>query len=103
MWCNAWSFKLIEATPIPKNLHKNFIDFEQPQSLSKSQKLGQKIWNAWERGRNQHTRWRKMILRPKIEWGGSLECLRDVLGGKEAERIERNESEIARRLYMESS
>ena len=45
----------------------------------------------------------KMILRPKIEWGGSLECLRDVLGGKEAERIERNESEIARRLYIESS
>ena len=32
----------------------------------------------------------KKILRPKIEWGGSLECLRGVLGGEKAERIKRD-------------
>ena len=100
---NEWNFKLIKATPIPKICTKISLILNNPKVCQKSQKLGQKIWNAWEKGRNQHTRWRKMILRPKIEWGGSLKCLRDVLGGKEAERIERNESEIARRLYIESS
>ena len=47
-----------------------------------------------------------MILRPKIEWGRRFECLRGVLGGKEAERIERdkrNESEIARHVFIVNS
>ena len=30
-----------------QKFHKNFFNFEKPQKISKPQKLGQNIWNAW--------------------------------------------------------
>ena len=38
MWCNAWSFKLIEATLNPKIL-QNLIKFEKPPKILQKLKL----------------------------------------------------------------
>ena len=92
-WNNTQSKICTKTSLILKNSKVN----------QKSQKLGQKIWNAWERRRNQHTRWRKMILRPKIEWGRRFECLKGVLGSEEVKRIKRNESEIVRCVFIGNS
>ena len=97
--CNAhvmqcMKFETQWSNTQPKNCTKTSLILKKPKVYQKSQKLGKTIWNAYERGRNQHTKWRKMIFRPKISWEWSLEREKCVWEVKRLKSVERDRGKV---------
>ena len=70
-----------------QKLHKDCINFE------KSQKLGQKHEMHDRMSEKDHTRWKKMIFRPKISWEWSLEREKCVWEVNRLKLVERDRGE----------
>ena len=97
IWCNAWTFRIINTKPIPKisqNLHQFW---KTPKIFKKTQNLDLNAWNAWR------MRDREIIpndLRQenaKNHMGRRFWERRGCLGGEETNSVERDQGEMKRK------
>ena len=76
---------------------KNLINFEKSQNLSKTPKSCVKRDEMHDQMREIESYQRKkMILKPKIEWGRGLEWEKGVWEGEESERVKRDQEKWER-------
>ena len=95
LWCNAWTFRIIDTKPIPK-FHKTFINFEKPQKNFKNPKPRSKcvkcMKNEWKR---DHTKWFE-IRKGWKSHGFEVWERRKCLGGEKIDSVKKDQGEVRR-------